>query len=79
MVNPYTRYLKLISVAELILWCYTDQFGPKTQIEILTLLKADSIAQQKHHLSIIFRVRNVYKMHAGILREILEQYEINAT
>jgi hypothetical protein len=44
-----------------------------------TLLKADLIVQQQYNLGIILGSEYVYKMHAGILRENLEQYEMNAT
>jgi hypothetical protein len=86
LVNPYVRYLKLIcmhiaeiTVAELILWCYTDQFGPKTQIGILHFSKLTQLHNSNTILELFSGSEYVYKMHAGILRENLEQYEMNAS
>ena len=68
-----------ITVAEPILWCYTDQFGPKTQIRILHFSKLTQLHNSNTILELFSGSEYVYKMHAGILRENLEQYEMNAS
>ena len=56
-----------MTVAELILWCYTDQFGLKTQIGILCFSRMTQLCNGNTILGLCAGTEYVYKMHVGIL------------
>ena len=67
-----------MTIAESILWCYTDRFGIKIQIRILPFSRLTRLHNSNTISELFMGIEYVYEMCVSSLKENLEQHEMNA-